>query len=406
MEAKPIEETRLSHLLSVQSHQIEIVMSHHQIPATVTGGKVNRHTVSYDLQTQFTSGLDKIRGLFEDLKSALGGGQPSLTNESGNWELKIKRQAEPAVSLLKLLAADSTFPPLTTAIGMADANQPVLLRFGPKHVHHVLVAGDSRAGKTTLLRSIAVGLARTNRQSRLQIMVLNPNGLDNKIEQPLRPLTWLPHMMTDPSIDIESSQALLHFLAEEMEYRRQARIRQPMIVTLIDHLVTLLEQSRQAGQDIIRLLQHGPQTGIHLVMATRRPDSVLLDTAYRTNISLRLVGKFEPNDNPRRVAGITVQQSNVLFGAGDFLALSGDTLTYFQAAAIDDYDLHLTLTEMIRPSMPRLLARPFNPRLQQATESDQNGSNQPQTFTHQNGTITLTRTSESGKQAAADQASR
>lgn len=395
MESQSIEESRLTHMLSVQSHQIERVFSHHQVPATVSGGKVSRHTLSFDLQAYFSGGLDRFRGLFEDLKSALGGRQPILANQAGRWQLRIARPAEPAVSLLRLLATCPDLPPATAAIGLATGKQPVLLPFGPRQIHHVMIAGDSGAGKTNLLRTIAVGLARINRQSQIQLIVLNPLGGNEQVERPLRPLSWLPHMMTDPADDIESCREILRFLVAEMEYRREQRLRQPQIITIVDHLVTLLEQSREAGQDIIRLLQHGPRAGIHLVMATRRPESPLIDTPYRANLSLRLVGRFDQSLGQRRVAGVSVDPATTLYGQGDFLALNGEAVTYFQAAAIDDYDLHLTLTELLKRDRPRLLARPYNPRLSLETEKDQLLIDQTQSFSVRNGSVEISRKKES-----------
>lgn len=387
MEAKPSEEARLSHLLSVQSHQIEKVMSHHQIPATVVGGKVNHRTVNFDLQTYLTDGLGRVRGLFDDLRAALGVEHTSLSNKSGRWQLQVARPAEPAVSLIRLQLENSNPPPMTAIIGLAEGEHPVMLRFGPKYVHHVLIAGDSGAGKTTLLRTIGAGLAMANRQSGFQLLVLDPCGNDNLVAQPLRPLSWLPHMLTDPAVDVESCQSILHFLVEEMEYRRKEHIRQPNIVTLVDHLVTLIEQSQQAAQDIIRLLQFGPQAGIHLVLSTSRPDSPRLDTSFRTNLSIRLVGRINQSQGPRRIAGITLDQVTALIGGGDFIAASNDKITYFQAAAIDDYDLHLTLTELIHHKRPRLLAYPYDPRVR--LENKSLAETSTQSFIYRDGSIEM-----------------
>ncbi|MCB8935783.1 MAG: hypothetical protein H6663_09985 [Candidatus Promineofilum sp.] len=72
MEQESSSEARLRHQLDVQSQQISRVLTHHRVPATITGGTVRSRLVSFELQTQIAAGLEKILGLKRDLGSALG----------------------------------------------------------------------------------------------------------------------------------------------------------------------------------------------------------------------------------------------------------------------------------------------------------------------------------------------
>ena len=367
MDGEKLSKARLRHQLGVQAQQINRVLSHHRVPATVAGGEVRARVISFDLQTQLAAGLERVRGLKDDLISALGVSDVSVVREDGQWRLRVGRPDDAPVPLLRLLASLPDLPPTTAAVGMADNSQPVLLRFGANRIKHVLIAGEPGAGKTTLLRSIAAGLALTNRQSALQLLVLDPRGLGDDATgapHPLRPLGLLPHVLTDPTGSVADCAAILHFLAEEMEYRRREQVQCPRIVALIDHVITLLDEAGDATRhDVLRLIQYGAAAGIHLVMATDQPGApFLMDRTLRVGVSARLVGRLDDTAAARKVAGIALDSAPARYGEGDFLAVVGSEATYFQAAFIGDYDLHMELSKLAAGNRPRLLAQPYSPR--------------------------------------------
>lgn len=375
MDSEKLSEARLRHQLGVQTQQINRVLSHHRVPATVVGGVVRSRMISFDLQSQLAAGLERVRGLKDDLIGALGVNDVAVVREDGQWRLRVGRPDDVPVPLLRLLASLPDLPPTTAAIGVADAGQPVLLRFGPSRVKHVLIAGEPGAGKTTLLRSIAAGLALTNRQSALQLLVLDPRGLGGDeagAPHPLRPLALLPHVLTDPTGTVEECAAIVHFLVEEMEYRRREHVQWPRIIVLIDHVITLLDEAGDSTRhDLLRLLQYGAAAGVHLVMATDQPDApFLMDRTLRVGVSARLVGRLSDAAAARKVAGIALDNAPARYGGGDFLAVVGNDVTYFQAAAIGDYDLHMELSKMAAGARPRLLAQPYSPRPQLERDND------------------------------------
>lgn len=377
----------MRHQLDVQTRQIHRVLNHHRIPAAVSGGEVRPKVVNFNLQTQIAYGLERIRGLKDDLMTALGVGEVAMSQDGDQWRLRVARPDDPPVPLLRLMSVTPGIPPRTAVIGMTDGGQPVMLRFAANKVTHVLVAGEPGAGKTSLLRSVALSLAMSNRQSALQLLVMDPRSEEDSSDRtPLLPLGYLPHMLTDPALGSEACATLLHFLAEEMTYRRRDRVQSPRIIVLIDHVLSLLDSGTKVKDDLLRLLQHGAQAGIHLLMATDAPESSLLDSTIKACLSMRIVGRISEPAVARRLAGVRLDQAPLLYGEGDFLAVNGDNVTYFQAAFASDYDLHLKLTEMLRGDRPRLLARPYNARPRVAGEPQ---SNKPRAFAMRDGAVDL-----------------
>lgn len=393
MENEPSSEARLKHQLDVQTRQINRVLSHHRIPATVTGGTVRSRVVNFDLQSQLSAGVERIRGLGDDLKAALGVGGVSVSGSDGFWRVGVPQPDESPVPLLKLLSSLPPIAPTTAIIGMADGGQPVSVQFSSGRTSHILIAGEPGSGKTSLLRTIATGLAIANRQSELQLQILDPkweaNVRPTAADSPLIPLGYLPHMLTDPAFGIESCLSIIHFLAEEMNYRRRENVLFPRIIVLMDHVLVYLENISQAAKrDLYHLLQYGHQAGIHLIIATDRPESPLLDSTIKASVSMRIIGRLSDSAVARRVAGIPLDQATLLYGEGDFLAVAGDEVTYFQAAHIGDYDLHHTLTHINRNPRPILLAKPFSTRPRLKSQSPPRNSS-ARVFAINDGTIEM-----------------
>lgn len=388
-------EPQLAHQLGVQTRQINRVMEQYDAEAEVVGGQVHQNSITYELRGRLAFGLERLREIKRDLLAALRSGDIGVSRGDDGWQLRLNRPAEPAVPLMRLLASVGPLSPATAAIGLSMAGNPVLLRFAPSDVTHALVSGDEDAGKTTLLRTIAVGLALNNRQSDLQLLLIegqesssSPGMLNDS--SALYPLSYLPHLLTDPVSGADAAGEVIHFLVAEMDHRRTHKVRRPVIVVLIDHLVSLLEASEASlTDDLIRLLQYGPAAGIHLVAATSRPESDRIDVMLRSNMPVRIVGRTTDPETARRAAGIRNTGAENLAGAGDFLALADDECARFQAAAISDYELHYQLTQLYQTGQPRLLAQTWSerPTVKPKQPEPPPAKPEPVSFTARNGSV-------------------
>lgn len=360
------QDDKLRYRLDLQAHQIDAVLDRHHVEGRVTSGSVQKRVVEFDIQAPLNAGLERVRGFRDSMMAALGVRDVAVTRQDGRWRLQVERTYEPPVPLAGLLADVADLPSGTAAIGLADTGRPLLLSFGPNGVPHVLVAGEPGAGKTTLLRTMAISLALTNRQSEVQLLLIDggrPDSLEPDSNPLWRPLAYLPHLMTDPVSGVSLSAEVLHFLVGEMSYRRKQRVRLPRIVVLIDHAVTLLEVGgQQVVDDILSLLQNGSQAGIHLVLATSQPESSLLDVLFMSNLRVRIMGRLSDPRQGKKISGVEDSQAEYLRGAGEFIAVANGELSYFQAADMGDYDFHWELNRLLSGPRPCLLAQPYDTR--------------------------------------------
>jgi DNA segregation ATPase FtsK/SpoIIIE-like protein len=378
---------RLQHQLKLQSIQIERVLQRHDVSAQVAGGSVQPRAIIFDLQSQLSLGLERLRGLQQDLMLALGVANVNLQQENGRFHIQVARPEDPPVALLDLLEAVPELESVTAVLGLAEDGRPVLLDFVAGQLPHMLLVGEPNAGKTALLRTIAASLALTSRQSQLQLAIIDPQAsVTVPLDPLLAPLDYLPHMLAPIAADLAETADLLNFLVAEMSYRRRQHTGQPVIVVLIDRADWLLEMGGESvSEAIIQLAQRGETAGIHLVLSVQTAANPLLTELLKANLPLRLVGQVADTAAARTATGLAHSQAEQLLGEGDFLVAAAGSLTHFQAAYLDDYDLHLVLDRLYQQQPPPLLALPFSARPALPAQT----TDQPHAFARQETEVTL-----------------
>ena len=358
---RQLQAMRLRHRLAIQARQIDRVLERRDVPAQVAGGWVEQGGIRYDVQGHLAQGWERLRGLTSDLKMALGVPDVTWSRENGRLQLSISRPTEPPVSLLDLLTLTPDVPPLTAVLGLSSDGRPVLLRFNQREMSHVLLSGAAGAGKSALLRTLALSLALHNRQSQAQFLIIDPQPEERPLGYPyLEPLNYLPHLLTPACHTFEEAAKALQFLVQEMERRDEDDTAQPSVFAFIDKAAFLLESGgAPVVEAVTRLLQRGERAGIHLILSTQRPDAAVFTAMLQANLTVRLAGQQNSPRLARAATGHPASGAEQLRGMGDFVAVIGQTPIYFQGAYVGDYDLHLCLQQLYRTPQSILLARPY-----------------------------------------------
>jgi DNA segregation ATPase FtsK/SpoIIIE-like protein len=352
---------RLRHHLEIQSLQIEEVFTRHQVEARVAGGHVQARDISFNLQAQLQSGWERLQLLKRDLAQALGVADLRLEQSEDGWQLTVRRDNNHPVDLLEMLEGGPALPRLTAALGIADDGRPILINLAEQGIGHTLVIGQAGAGKSSLLRSAAISLALNNRQAHLQLLIIDPDQeVTNQAHRSLlAPLAYLPHMLAPVVERLEEIAVSLNYLVDEINYREEQRSKTPAILLLIDNLHCLLEVGGQPFlAPLTRIIQRGDRVGVHLLLSYREGSGAALPSLLRSHFSARLVGQVENAQQARAATGLADSQADYLLGQGDFLAVSRGEMIHFQAAYINDYDLHHTLDRLYRQPQKRVVAQP------------------------------------------------
>jgi DNA segregation ATPase FtsK/SpoIIIE, S-DNA-T family len=319
--------------LNFQSDRIEHVLASHKVPVRVHGGTVSPRWIRFHLTPALGARIATVRNLSEELALALGAADVRVAREGESLAVEVPRPDAEPVRLLPLMRSVGGVPPLTACLGLAEDGRPLMIRLPSPEVAHVLVAGATGSGKTDLMRAILISLALNNRQSKLQIALIDPKT------RGLGPLAALPHTVDDLAVDALSARNLLEKLVAEMERRDREGVSSPRIVVAVDELYDLLAiGGKEVEIALVRLAQRGREAGLHLVCGVQKPSAAAIGGMLKANFPVRLVGKVTSAEDARTAAGVSGTGAEKLLGRGDFLAVASGQVIRFQAAWVPPRD--------------------------------------------------------------------
>lgn len=340
--------------------RIEHVFGRNQADARVTHGSASPQRTQFQIQGRMDSLWQRVQALKRDLTRSLGVSDVAVSPTPNGAQLDVIQSPAAAVPLLALLEREPRPPSLQATLGLAEDGKPVRLDLTAEDLQHALIVGAQAAGKTSLLQSIAVSLALTNRQAYLQMAVLDPQ-VRGTHPGGLRALNYIPHLLMPVITDVSTSVEALQFLVEEADYRIQHNRHAPLILVLIDRLELLLHGDAQTTRRLLtQLLQKGADAHIYVVVAARSARADLLDNLLKSYLGVRLVGQVPDETEAHAATGLRNSYAEQLLGKGEFAAVSGGKMTYFQGAYLAEHEMLWALQQMeqVQRRTPRLLAQP------------------------------------------------
>ena len=336
-------------ILNMQADRIESVLASHRVPARVQGGTVSPRWVRFNISPALGARIATVRNLSEELALALGAQDVRVARAGEELTVEMPRADAEPVRLLSLMRSLASIPPLTACLGVADDGRPLLLRLPSPDVAHVLVAGTTGSGKTELMRTLIVSLAMTNRQSKLQIALIDPK------RRGFGPLAGLPHALDDVASTHDAIWSLLSKLIMEMERRDHDGITSPHIVVAVDELLDVLaidgmgggrNPAKEVETALTRIAQRGREAGLHLVAGAQKPSSAVIGPLLKANFPTRLVGRVGSSEDARVATGLSGSGAEKLLGRGDFLAVAAGQTVRFQAAWTPAQDWNAIISRM------------------------------------------------------------
>lgn len=196
---------------------------------------------------------------------------------------------------------------------------------------HLLIAGATGTGKSVCLNACIISLLYRAKPDELRMILIDPKGVEFAIYE------GLPHLLTEVVNDIEDALNALRWSVEEMrgrfkklkaagvnnvaEYNEKISADQdplPYIVIVIDEMADLMATEPVEMERVIAALTRlARAVGIHLVLATQRPDVKVITGGIKANIPARIAFKLPAPQDSRTV--LNNKGADKLLGKGDML---------------------------------------------------------------------------------------
>lgn len=289
-----------------KSELINEVFNDLGIKASVVSYTIGPSVTRYNISTSKESSVTSINKVLTDISVRLGGETlrfsevvPGLTTSG----MEIKNNERRTVYIKELMKALPTGPKYCTYIpfGMDISGQ---VKFADlADFPHLLVAGRTGSGKSIFLHGILTPLIMRNRPDDLKLLLIDPK----KVE--MARYAKIPHLLCPIVKDAGEAKVALEKLIEEMEFRYSVfdkcgystmaeyneyyakehnTERFPYIICVIEEFADLVEQNRDVSSDLLRLASKARSAGIHLIVATQRPDVKVISGTIKANLGVRV----------------------------------------------------------------------------------------------------------------------
>ncbi|MGJ5092290.1 DNA translocase FtsK [Bradyrhizobium oligotrophicum] len=285
-----------------------------------------------------------------DLQVKLGLAEPPLIKAGKGFVILDLPRPDPKPCLL----TDALAGPLASAlkstvsfpIGIDVEGHPVVADFADPNTCHALVAGSTGSGKSEWLKAMVASMLLRGSPQQVKIALIDPkiltfSGVGGS------PYLWRPvattlaealRILRDAVKEMDARYQVLNAagVVNLGDYIKAGKSDLPFLVLIFDEFADLILAGRDDKKEfealVARIAGKGRAAGIHLVLATQRPDRAVVTGLIKSNLPLKICLKVANAVNAQIVLDEPGAES--LFGKGDLLCDLGRGLVRAQGLFI------------------------------------------------------------------------
>ena len=306
-----------------------------KLPVEPAGYIAGPRFIRYKIKPPFQRGVTvkKLMNQRENLQVELGlQVAPLIQPQAGFVSVDVPRKVMTPLTLGEVWRKGEVNRPCSRAafpIGMSIDGSIVWANLAEPTMTSMLVGGTAGSGKSIFLRAAAVGLALNAKPDEVRLTLIDPKRVS------FTDLAALPHLSCPVLMDSEPAAEALTRLVDEMErrYRLFEKARVPDITAyeqtgeVLPHQVVMIDEyadlmiykdvKEHLELCIQRLGQKGRAAGMHMILATQRPDARIVTPIIKANLQLKVALKVTSAVN----SAIILDQTGAecLIGHGDML---------------------------------------------------------------------------------------
>ncbi len=309
--------------------------------------------------------ISKIQGLENDIAQSLKAtGIRIIAPIPGRGTIGIEvpnrnKQVVSMYSSVRSVKFKELKAELPIVVGRTIQNESYV--FDLAKMPHLLVAGATGQGKSVGLNAIITSLLYRKHPSELKFVMIDPKMVE------FTPYKGLEHhfmakmeseddvIITDPKKAVYTLNALCEEMEKRLKLLSEATVRNiieynskftnrklnpekghffmPYIVVIVDEFADLIMMTREVEVPVMRLAQKARAVGIHLIIATQRPDVKVITGGIKANFPARIAFRVMQMIDSRTI--IDQPGANQLIGRGDMLFSKDGELTRIQCALVE-----------------------------------------------------------------------
>lgn len=224
---------------------------------------------------------------------------------------------------------------------------------------HLLIAGTTGSGKSVCINSIIASVLLTKRPDEIKMILIDPKMVE------MTAFNTIPHLMCPIVTETKMAVQILEWATVKMDERyallAEAKVKNvaefnsleadeilrrfnpstedeeakipkklPYIVIVIDELADLMmTAAKEIEAYIVRLAQKSRAVGIHIVLATQRPQATVVTGLIKSNMPTRIGFRVAARMDSRII--LDQNGAETLLGEGDMLFLKPGTSDLIRA---------------------------------------------------------------------------
>jgi S-DNA-T family DNA segregation ATPase FtsK/SpoIIIE len=353
-----------------QAEHLEATLHTFGIDADVVGIESGPAVTLYSVQLAPGTKVSKVTAVASDIARSLRAHNIRVVpNTAGKTTIGIEvpNINREKVRLKELMsgghARDMVLPMF---LGKDASGEPLVADL--TRMPHMLIAGTTGSGKSVCMNSILMSWLYTKRPDELKLVLVDPKMVE------MSQFADIPHLMCPVVTESTRAAAIMEWAVERMEERyellNEARVQNvaaynrltaeelyelfeartdeekarvpkhlPYMVFVVDELADLILTVKEVEHSIVRIAQKARAVGIHLILATQRPQANVVTGLIKSNMPCRVSFKVASGMDSRIV--LDMKGAELLLGQGDMMFLTPHTseIRRAQGTLVEDTEI-------------------------------------------------------------------
>jgi len=382
-----------------KSKELEKLLGEFNVNARVVAAETGPVVTMFELELAAGVKVSHISSLSNDIARALSAGAvrvvaPIPGKHTIGIEVPNSEKEKVRMSNMVQLAGDAPSKMQIPLFLGKDPSGEALVSDLTK-MPHLLIAGTTGSGKSVCINTIVVGILMTKRPDEVKMILVDPKMVE------MTAFNTVPHLMCPIVTETQMAVQILEWATVKMDERyallaeahvkniaefnklgaeeiiarfapstpdEEAKIpkKLPYIVIIIDELADLMmTASKEIESYIVRLAQKSRAVGIHIVLATQRPQATVVTGLIKSNMPCRVGFRVAARMDSRII--LDQNGAETLLGEGDMLFLKPGTsdLIRAQGTFLDDAEIRRIVKHLKEVAEPQ-----FHPELTQLRKVD------------------------------------